>query len=76
LEYFADRFNLPAFGLTADKIREFAVGKLDDVIVTRLLDLLQQCDFGRFAPGGSGKQQMQRLWDEASNLIVDLEKTR
>jgi hypothetical protein len=76
IDYFADRYNLPAFGLTADKIREYAVGKQSDVLVGQLLDLLQQCDFGRFAPGGSEKTQMTFLWENAKRLIVELEKTR
>jgi hypothetical protein len=76
IDYFADRYNLPAFGLTADKIKEFASGKQSDVLIGQFLQLLQQCDFGRFAPGGSGKSQMERLWDEARQLIVELEKTR
>jgi hypothetical protein len=76
IDYFADRYNLPAFGLTADKIKEYAVGRQSDVLVEQLLDLLQQCDFGRFAPGGSEKTQMTQLWENAKNLIVELEKTR
>ena len=76
IDYFADRYNLPAFGLTADKIKEFAAGKQSDLLIDQLLGLLQQCDFGRFAPGGSEKTQMEHLWDEARQLIVELEKTR
>lgn len=76
IDYFADRYNLPAFGLTADKIKEFAAGKQSDLLIGQLLGLLQQCDFGRFAPGGSEKAQMERLWDDARQLIVELEKTR
>jgi hypothetical protein len=76
IDYFADRYNLPAFGLTADKIKEYAVGKQSDALVGQLMDLLQQCDFGRFAPGGSEKGQMAQLWENAKFLIVELEKTR
>ena len=76
IEYFADRYNLPAFGLTADSIKSFAAGKQSDQLVTKMLELLQQCDFGRFAPGGSDSSQMQKLLDEARQLIIDLEKTR
>ncbi len=76
IEYFADRYNLPGFGLTADKIKAFAEGKQSDQLMGQMLDLLQQCDFGRFAPGGSDPSQMQRLWESARQLIIDLEKTR
>ena len=76
IDYFADRYNLPAFGLTADKIRAFASGKQSDQMIDKMLELLQQCDFGRFAPGGSDPAQMQKLWDDAKQLIIDLEKTR
>lgn len=76
IEYFADRYNLPAYGLTADSIKAFAAGKQSDVLITKMLELLQQCDFGRFAPGGSETSQMQKLLDDARQLIIDLEKTR
>ncbi len=76
IEYFADRYNLPAFGLTADSIKAFAAGKQSDQLIAKMLELLQQCDFGRFAPGGSDTSQMQKLLDEARQLIIDLEKTR
>lgn len=76
IEYFGDRFNLPSFGLTADKIKEFADGRLDDGLTTKLLNLLKQCDFGRFAPGGAEPDQMKQLWQDAANLIVEMEKSR
>jgi hypothetical protein len=76
IDYFADRYNLPGFGLTSEKIKDFAAGKQSDNLVAHLLDLLQQSDFGRFAPGGSEKVQMTRLWEETKMLIVELEKTR
>jgi hypothetical protein len=76
IDYFADRYNLPAFGLTADKIKEFAAGKQSDQLMAQLLDLLQQCDFGRFAPGGSERSQMAQLAENAKNVIVEMEKTR
>lgn len=76
IDYFADRYNLPAFGLTAERIKEFAAGKQSDISIEKMLSLIQLCDFGRFAPGGSERGQMQRLWDDAKSMIVELEKTR
>ncbi len=76
IDYFADRYNLPGFGLTADQIKAFAAGKQSDTQIDKMLRLLEQCDFGRFAPGGSSLSAMQKLWDEARELIIDLEKTR
>lgn len=76
IDYFADRYNLPGFGLTADQIKAFAAGKENDTLIEKMLSLLEQCDFGRFAPGGARAAQMQRMWEEARQLIIDLEKTR
>ncbi len=76
IDYFADRYNLPAFGLTADKIKEFAAGRQDANLIDRMLMMLQQCDFGRFAPGGSDPANMRQLLEDARQVIVDLEKTR
>jgi hypothetical protein len=76
IEYFGDRFDLPSFGLTSDKVERYAEGRLDEGLTRKLLELLRQSDFGRFAPGGADPDQMRQLWQEAGNLIVELEKTR
>lgn len=76
IDYFADRYNLPAFGLTADKIKEYAAGRQSDQLIAQLLELLQQCDFGRFAPGGSERSQMAQLLENAKQVIIEMEKTR
>jgi len=76
IEYFGDRFNLPAFGLTAEKIKDYAIGELDNSLTAKLLGLLEKCDFGRFASGGTEQTQMDQLWRDAKNLIIELEKTR
>ncbi len=76
IEYFADRFNLPAHGLTEEKIREFADGRPDGNLIDRMVNLLKQCDFGRFAPGGSEAEIMGKLWEDSRELIVEMEKQR
>jgi len=75
-EYFADRFNLSAQGLTSNSIKEYAEGKLNEDLTKRIINLLQICDFGRFAPGASEKEQMEHLWKDARQLIIDLEKSK
>jgi len=76
IEYFADRFNLSAHGLTEEKIREFAVGRSDNELIDRMVELLKQCDFGRFAPGGTDPSTLARLWEDSRELIVEMEKRR
>lgn len=76
IEYFADRFDLPAFGLTADSIEQHSTDRLPPELTERFLALLSQCDMGRFAPGGSETQQMEQLWQQAKSLIVEMEKSR
>ncbi len=76
IEYFADRFNLSAHGLTEEKIREFSVGRADSGLIDRMVELLKQCDFGRFAPGGGNPATMAKLWEQARELIIEMEKQR
>ena len=76
IEYFADRFNLSAHGLTLERIRDFAGERTDRNQIDHMVSLLQTCDFGRFAPGGGDSGTMKNLWEEARELIVNMEKRR
>lgn len=73
--YIGDRTNTPAAGLTADEVadrlRSFQV---EDGLVARVRDLIQECDLGRFA--ASASEGNDDLLVRAEAMIRELEKAK
>ncbi len=75
LQFVGDKLNLPAYGLTKDRIeaelleRGLAKGKIED-----LAKVLDSCDFARFASVSSTKEEMERFLKEAEKAIAELEE--
>lgn len=71
----ADKLNLPAAGVIATEIEEqFKRHSLDENLIKQYLQLMQVCDYQRFAPTSVSKQEMESLYQQASEAIVKLEK--
>jgi hypothetical protein len=75
--YVADKLNLPAAGLiseeVADRLRERGV---PEETIRLFLEILQECDYQRFAPSNATEQQMKAFYERARTAIVKLEKTK
>lgn len=64
--YLADKFDLPAAGITRDMVRQqLATHDVSEETTTHVLDLLDWADLGRFAPTADGRS--------ASDLIAAAE---
>ena len=73
--YVGDKLNLPAYGLTKDRIEfELSHRGIEKEKVNNLLKLLDSCDYARFAPGSSEVAEMKRFLSLVEKAIVDLEK--
>jgi hypothetical protein len=74
LQFLGDKLNLPAYGLTRDRIEtelsERGVGKEK---VENLAKVLDSCDFARFAPVFSTKEEMEGFLSQAEAAIAELE---
>ncbi len=72
--YVGDKLNLPAYGLTKDRIElELSCGGVEKEKIDNLLRLLDSCDYARFAPGSSEVAEMKRFLNSVEKAIVDLE---
>jgi hypothetical protein len=75
LQFVGDKLNLSAYGLTRDRIEEEllerGVGKEKIDNLTKILD---SCDFARFAPVSSAREEMQTFLTEAEEAIAQLEQ--
>jgi hypothetical protein len=72
--YVGDKLNLPAYGLTKDRIElELSCCGVEKEKIDNLLKLLDSCDYARFAPGSSEVGEMRRFLNSVEKAIVDLE---
>jgi hypothetical protein len=73
--YVGDKLNLPAHGLTKDRIElELSERRIKKERVDNLLKLLDSCDYARFAPGSSEVAEMKKFLSLVEKAIVDLEE--
>ncbi len=75
-KYLGDKLNIPQASFSIEgALAELNERSVDPGIQHALKALLESCDMARFAPGGLEMQAMQKAYDEAKRLIVELEKT-
>jgi hypothetical protein len=73
--YVGDKLNLPAYGLTKDRIElELSNRGVEKEKIDHLLKLLDSCDYARFAPGSSEVEEMKNFLSLVEKAIVDLEE--
>jgi hypothetical protein len=73
--YLADKAGVSASGLTYDRIGEFLAGReVDPGTERRFRRCLESCDFARFAPASSGREEMERTFGEARQVLEELEE--
>jgi hypothetical protein len=73
--YLSHKLNMEAALLTKENVREeLTAGGVGDEIIAKLLDILNTCEFARYAPAG-GQQQMGNLYGETAETLGILENT-
>ena len=71
--YLSDKLSIPVSSLTKERVEEeLAALKIDSSIVNQFVDILNTCEFARYAPN-SGQQEMGNLYDDTINAISSLE---
>ena len=72
--YISDKFNIVRSQLSMDTVREIMLSKnVEEDIVDGFIDLLNNCEFARFAPGDPSKK-MDELYQKGIDLITKAEK--
>ncbi len=72
--FVADKFTIAQVDLTTDKIKEKLLErKISEESIDKLIQILQRCEFARFAPSADTKGK-DELFEEASNIIQELNK--
>lgn len=72
--YISDKLNIPLSQLSMDSVREIMTNRnVPEDIVNEFVDLLNTCEFARFAPGDANKK-MDDLYQKGIELITKAEK--
>lgn len=71
----ADKLNLSQAGIISDELEELLKKHhLDETLIKEYIELVQACDFQRFAPANVGSEEMQEFFKKAKEAIINLEK--
>jgi hypothetical protein len=74
--YLGDKLGIPQAEYSIDLASERLADRgADPETITDVRSLLEESDLARFAPTTIDRPAMQRSYDEASRIIVELEKT-
>ena len=72
--YISDKLNISRSQLSMESVKEIMLSKeVSEEIVNEFIDLLNNCEFARFAPGDSSKK-MDELYQKGIELITKAEK--
>ena len=72
--YISDKLNISRSQLSMDSVKEIMLSKeVPDEIVNEFVELLNNCEFARFAPGDPSKK-MDELYQKGIELITKAEK--
>jgi hypothetical protein len=76
-EYLADRFHLPAGGITALTIEELAKEKgIAQETLDKIKKIFADCDMARYAPTQFGQKQLEVIFQSIKEIIDYLEKQK
>lgn len=73
--YMSDKLSIPLSRLSKDNIAsELSAKGIDSVAISELNNLLNECEFARYAPGDAGTM-MDQLYNKAIDLISKMENS-
>jgi hypothetical protein len=71
--YISDKFSIPVADLSVITVRDMLLSKgIKEDIINKITEILNNCEFARFAPGDS-TAAMNNIYNEAADLISTVE---
>ncbi len=75
MSFVANKLNLDEAGIMTGEVQNLLRNKkVNETTVQQYLDCLQTCDFQRFAPSNASLEEMKKFYNEAKNVITNLQK--
>lgn len=73
--YLSDKFSIPRSDLSiAEIVDQLSSLEIDPESIKEIKEILEQCEFARFAPAEENKSNMQHIYDESLLVISKIEK--
>jgi BatD DUF11 like domain len=73
--YLSDKFNLPQIEITTQQIKRFMEERnLNSNLAEDISALLEECNFARYAPVQTERNNLEALYERARNAIIRIEK--
>ncbi len=73
--YLEDKLHISKADFTIDRAIELLNNKnTDEILITKLKNCVEKCEFARFAPSGNASTEMNEMYNDMTNVIIDLEK--
>ncbi len=74
--YLEDKLRIPKSEISLERVVDDLQKKnIDEELLTSLKDCTEKCDYARFAPSGDGTAAMNDMYNELTNVIIELEKS-
>ncbi len=74
--YLEDKLHISKADFTLEKATEELHKKnIDGVLLDNLKNCTEKCEFARFAPSGNGSTEMNEMYNDMTNVIIELEKS-
>jgi hypothetical protein len=74
--YLEDKLHIPKAEFTVERaILELQKGNVHNTLIDKLQSLSQKCEYVRFAPKSDGAAAMNEIYNELTDLIIDIEKS-
>ena len=74
--YLEDKLHIPKSEFSVDRaVFELQKRNIDQNIVDRVQKVVQRCEYVRFAPSSDGTDTMNNMYNQLSDLIIDIEKS-
>ena len=75
LGFAANKLDLEAAGIISDELeRLLRKRNLDNDLIENYIELIRTCDYQRFAPATTGREEMSLFYQKANQAIIQLEK--
>ena len=74
-QYVSDKLAIDRAELSVDNVtQKLQEKKVSDVLTQKIKELLESCEFARFAPGSSSQEEKNKMYEMASSIIVAAER--
>jgi hypothetical protein len=75
--YLADKLNVAEAGVTTDQLRSLLEERtVPQELIDQALDIIQQCDYARFAPSSTSREDMNTLLTQARTIIGQIDRVK